>query len=184
MKWLLILLCASVSADELLWDANPVGDGVTNYTVALQSFTYGTNSMRDVGTNTSAILPRMTNGVWQISVRAQNEYDVSKWATVRVVNVKLEVPAGKFYVEKGSALTSFAPDKVVTGPVTLWYPTSQKMGFFSFRPFFVSAASPKAPKLVKSKTAAIKRKPVPVKREPVTPFVGPVNLDPAKALRR
>jgi hypothetical protein len=55
--WLIFLLVVGAGAASLIWDANPVGDGVTNYRVSSGPASRSYVTAFDVGTNTSAVIP-------------------------------------------------------------------------------------------------------------------------------
>lgn len=155
----------------------------TNYIFAVYSLTYGTNTTRSIGTNTSATVPEMTNGVWRIQVKAENHHTESRWGVKQVINVPLNVPTGKFYVEKGNTLTNWFTVGTFTGPTTIWFPANQPMGFFRYRSYFTSATSPKggATKLMAAKQPMIKSAPKKTIVETNTSSIlGPINLMPPR----
>lgn len=155
----------------------------TNYVFGVYSLTYGTNTYRNLGTNNSSTVPEMTNGVWRIQVKAENHHTESRWGLKQVINVPLNVPDGKFYVEKGNTLTNWFTVGTFTGPTTIWFPANQPMGFFRYRSYFVSAASPKggATKLMAAKQPMIKSAPKKTIVETNTPSIlGPINLMPPR----
>lgn len=170
----------SVVGSTASWTPVPT---TVNYTFTARSLTHGTNFTRATGTNTWSTVPDTTIGSWLIQVKADSAHTESRWGVKRIINIGLAVPSGKFYVEQGSTLSSMAPSGTVTGPTNLWFPVGQSMGFFKLKPYFVSAASPKSAKLVKSTAVAFPPTTVGVVTEPYAPFVGPINLDPSKAPR-
>lgn len=165
----------TISGNVASWGSS---SNVTNYTFAVQSPTATT--LQNMGTNTSAALPVMTNGIWAVRVKADNHHIESRWGIKRVINVPLNVPTGKFYVEKGNTLTNWLAVSTVVGPATIWFPVNQPMEFFRFRPFFMAAANPKSGKLTKATAVMFKSKPMPVTNEPPQRILGPINLMPPK----
>lgn len=106
-----------------------------------------------------------------------------------LTNVTLRVPSGKFYVERGDTTTAWAALPTVIGPTNISFPITGTMGFYRYRPYFVSFANPKggAAKLIAVKNPMFKAT---VKPRPVSPTTNApsidasrVNLDPSKAPR-
>lgn len=153
----------------------------TNYVCVVYSSINGTNTAFNT-TNTAMALPAMTNGAWRVQVKAENHHTESKWGFRQIVNVPLHVPAGKFYVEKSATLSGWGLVGIYTGPTTLWFPADQTIGFFLYRPYFVSAASTKgATQLMASKKPVFKAKvKVVPKTNAVPQMIGPINLMPPK----
>lgn len=184
----------------LEWDFNPASEGVIGY------YGYaGTNSRNytlriDVGdTNlwrfSRLTIPRAATNYFAVTAsNSEGESDFSEevfyvWPnTINApfTNVTLRILAGKFYVEHGDtpSPSAWLVKNVVTGPTNISFPTVGTMGFFRYRPYFVSFANPKggSAKLMAAKkpmlTAEVK--PVPISTPHPTPVIGPVNLDPSK----
>lgn len=179
----------------LEWDYNPPSQGVTNYRVwvGTNSGNYGTNY--DVGnTNLFQIsrltLPRgKTNFFAVTAYNGFGESDLSEevftnWTSAAVspiTNVTLRVPTGKFYVERADTTAAWLSLNVVTGPTNIAFPITGLMGFYRYRPYFLSFSNPKggATKLMVAKQPMFKRKPAQVVEVQPARIVQP-NLDPSK----
>lgn len=192
------MVCAVSHGAWLRWDHNPEDQGVNGYYVLA-----GTNSRdyvfkKDVGNINGWLIPRLyiplgkTNYFAVTAYNSEGESELSaevftNWAVMAlppITNVTLRVPSGKFYVERADTAAAWLSLNVITGPTNMSFPTSGTMGFFRFRPYFVSAANPKggATKLMAMKQPTNKRKSKPVAVSAPIDLSG-VNLDPSKAPR-
>lgn len=105
-----------------------------------------------------------------------------------ITNILLRVPSGKFYIESSDTLAQWLAMGVVMGPTNVVCAATNKMGFYRWRSYFVSAASPKRGKLTVAKAVMFKAKQPAAKALPVSgpppafpslpPVIAPTILRP------
>lgn len=178
------------------WTFNPASEGVTNYRAWVGTSSGRYDTSYDVGNTNLWLIPRLTIPFGRTNFFAVTAQDIfgenelseevfTNWmliATPPITSVALRVPPGKFYVERGDTTAAWASASTVTGPTNMAFPITGTIGFYRYRPYFLSFANPKgaATKLMAAKKPVFKKKPAQVVEPQPVRIIGPINLMPPK----